>query len=311
MHRSRGAVRLAGIRAVVEQTLPPVEVQQKKPKPAKAVKKPVAAPAEAATPITPNRRFRQHLPAALPSAAKPSPIRSRHQRHGPTARQYARRQPCPEWRRFELARHPWHGGRAGKDRSRRHAHHRGLPQPYEPGAVVYRTRRRSAQVKVYAGITPVSAGGDSIGGTILVESAGPRFARRAMAITYGTVSVFGRSNGNGLSTSGSVSMATSNVNITYTGAWAKSGDYKDGKAIPLMPRSTNAKPQAVGGRARQRQSAHHRRRLSAYPVRGLPQRIYGHGQQQRMVRRTRHYTAGGSTGASSTCAPTSRTRATR
>ena len=33
-----------------------------------------------------------------------------------------------------------------------------------------------SQAKVYAGITPVSAGGDSIGGMILVEGAGPRFA---------------------------------------------------------------------------------------------------------------------------------------
>ncbi len=85
-----------------------------------------------------------------------------------------------------------------------------------------------AQVKVYAGITPVSAGGDSIGGTIRVESAGPRFATGDGTITYGSTSVFGRSNGNGISTSGSVSVATSNINVTYTGSWAKSGDYKDG-----------------------------------------------------------------------------------
>jgi iron complex outermembrane receptor protein len=32
------------------------------------------------------------------------------------------------------------------------------------------------QVKVYAGITPVSVGGDSLGGTVQVESAAPLFA---------------------------------------------------------------------------------------------------------------------------------------
>ncbi|MGO9544853.1 MAG: TonB-dependent receptor [Rhodomicrobium sp.] len=90
-----------------------------------------------------------------------------------------------------------------------------------------------AQVKLYAGITPVSAGGDSIGGTIRVESAAPRFAAGDGVITYGSISVFGRSNGDGISTSGTVSAATSNINVTYTGSWAKSGDYKDGNGTTI------------------------------------------------------------------------------
>ncbi len=92
-----------------------------------------------------------------------------------------------------------------------------------------------SQAKVYAGITPVSAGGGGgIGGAILVESAGPRFATQdGGVITYGSVSVFGRSNGDGISTNGSVSVATSNINVTYTGSWAKSGDYKDGNGTTI------------------------------------------------------------------------------
>ncbi|MFY9641589.1 MAG: TonB-dependent receptor [Rhodomicrobium sp.] len=90
-----------------------------------------------------------------------------------------------------------------------------------------------SQVKVYAGITPVSAGGDSIGGTIRVDSAAPVFAAGDGVITYGSISVFGRSNGDGITTSGSVSAATSNVNVTYTGSWAKSGDYKDGNGTTI------------------------------------------------------------------------------
>ncbi len=89
------------------------------------------------------------------------------------------------------------------------------------------------QVKVYAGITPVSAGGDSIGGTIRVDSAAPRFAAGDGVITYGSISVFGRSNGDGISTSGTVSVANSNMNVTYTGSWAKSGDYKDGNGTTI------------------------------------------------------------------------------
>jgi iron complex outermembrane receptor protein len=83
------------------------------------------------------------------------------------------------------------------------------------------------QATVIAGITPVSSGGDSIGGTILVESPGPHFAAPGEGmITYGYASVFGRSNG--IAASGSVSQATNNVNLTYTGAWSRADDYKDG-----------------------------------------------------------------------------------
>ena len=93
-----------------------------------------------------------------------------------------------------------------------------------------------AQVKVYAGITPVSARRQH-------RRHDPGGKRRAPfrsgdgTITYGSTSVFGRSNGNGISTSGSVSVATSNINVTYTGSWAKSGDYKDGHGETIDRRS--------------------------------------------------------------------------
>ncbi len=40
--------------------------------------------------------------------------------------------------------------------------------------------------------------------------------------------MYGRSNGNGIATSGTASAATSNFNVTYTGAWSRSDNYKDG-----------------------------------------------------------------------------------
>ena len=87
-----------------------------------------------------------------------------------------------------------------------------------------------SQVKVIAGITPVSAGGDSIGGTILVESAAPRFAHPATARSLtATLSAFGRSNGGGVSTSGSVSAATEqHQHHLYRRLEPSSSDYKDG-----------------------------------------------------------------------------------
>jgi iron complex outermembrane receptor protein len=55
----------------------------------------------------------------------------------------------------------------------------------------------SASLKVYAGITPVSVGGDSIGGTIVAEyeGAGVRRARQG-SLFKGEVGAFYRSNGN-------------------------------------------------------------------------------------------------------------------
>ena len=54
-----------------------------------------------------------------------------------------------------------------------------------------------ASVKVFAGITPVSVGGDSIGGTIQVISAAPEFAAEGeKTLIKGHTGAFYRSNGN-------------------------------------------------------------------------------------------------------------------
>ena len=51
-------------------------------------------------------------------------------------------------------------------------------------------------MKVIAGITPVSDGGDSIGGTIIVKSKAPKFAKNGENyIFYGDMSGFEHSNG--------------------------------------------------------------------------------------------------------------------
>ncbi|PLX72317.1 MAG: TonB-dependent receptor, partial [Azoarcus sp.] len=53
-----------------------------------------------------------------------------------------------------------------------------------------------SSVQVFAGITPVSLGGDSIGGTILVDSPDPEFARPGEgSLLKGEVGAFYRSNG--------------------------------------------------------------------------------------------------------------------
>ncbi|MFN7982370.1 MAG: TonB-dependent receptor [Vicinamibacterales bacterium] len=84
-----------------------------------------------------------------------------------------------------------------------------------------------ASIKVMAGITPVSAGGDSIAGSIVVESARPEFAAQGVAV-HGSASVYARSNSSTTGGNASFSAATSNLRISYVGSYADAENYKAG-----------------------------------------------------------------------------------
>ncbi|RAU19427.1 TonB-dependent receptor [Nitrincola tibetensis] len=84
-------------------------------------------------------------------------------------------------------------------------------------------------LKVYAGITPVSVGGDSIGGTIIAERAVPEFASSGEeSRVKGEVGAFYRSNNNALGGNLKASYATEQINIQYDGAWSQADNYKAG-----------------------------------------------------------------------------------
>ncbi|UCV18901.1 TonB-dependent receptor [Ferribacterium limneticum] len=86
-----------------------------------------------------------------------------------------------------------------------------------------------SQIKVYAGITPVSVGGDSIGGTIIAETAAPQFAAPGQGLlTKGEVGAFFRSNNNALGGNVGATAATENFNVSYTGAYTKADNYTAG-----------------------------------------------------------------------------------
>ncbi len=83
-------------------------------------------------------------------------------------------------------------------------------------------------IEVVPGVTPVSLGGDSIGGTILVESARPTFAPTNSAVTRdGSVSSFYRSNGAALGAVAAASIATDNFSFAYEGSGVRTQDYRD------------------------------------------------------------------------------------
>ncbi|NOU41600.1 MAG: TonB-dependent receptor plug domain-containing protein [Methylotenera sp.] len=84
-------------------------------------------------------------------------------------------------------------------------------------------------IQVFAGISPVSLGGDSIAGTILVNSATPEFAKNGdellVKATFGT---FYRSNNDARGVNLSASVANENVYMRYTGSTVEANNYNAG-----------------------------------------------------------------------------------
>jgi iron complex outermembrane receptor protein len=89
-------------------------------------------------------------------------------------------------------------------------------------------------VSVMAGITPVSRGGDSIGGTIAIDSAAPEFAARDQDVAiHGGLSAFHRTNGVVNGGNAWVSAATGNFRAGYVGSYVNANDYKDGAGTTI------------------------------------------------------------------------------
>lgn len=88
------------------------------------------------------------------------------------------------------------------------------------------------EIKVFAGITPVSAGGDSIAGTIQVNSKAPEFAEAGKGLLVnGQVNTFYRSNNDARGVNLSASVANESVYMRYTGSSVEANNYKAGNAF--------------------------------------------------------------------------------
>ncbi|MGK5023310.1 TonB-dependent receptor [Janthinobacterium sp. RB2R34] len=99
------------------------------------------------------------------------------------------------------------------------------------------------RIKLIAGVTPVSAGGDSIGGTIEVSSNAPVFAAPgAGLLTQVGIGLLGRSVNNSVATNVTASAASETLSIGYSGAYTRSRSYDDGhgdKVLGSMVESIN------------------------------------------------------------------------
>ena len=81
-------------------------------------------------------------------------------------------------------------------------------------ALSYIDPSQVGRINVYAGITPVSVGGDSLGGTIQIESATPVFAAPGQGnLISGQVGAFYRGNGNVLGAYLGTSWANEKLNL--------------------------------------------------------------------------------------------------
>ncbi|KAB8062960.1 TonB-dependent receptor [Janthinobacterium violaceinigrum] len=91
------------------------------------------------------------------------------------------------------------------------------------------------RIRLIAGVTPVSAGGDSIAGTIEVQSNAPVFAQSgAGLLTQGSIAVSGRSVNNSVATSVNASAASAMFSIGYSGAYTRGHSYEDGHGNKVL-----------------------------------------------------------------------------
>ncbi len=82
---------------------------------------------------------------------------------------------------------------------------------------------------VFAGITPVSVGGDSIGGTILIDSSDPEFASAGEGgLHQGEVGASYRSNGNAFTGNIAATIANEKLSLNYRGSITESDNYDAG-----------------------------------------------------------------------------------
>ena len=106
-----------------------------------------------------------------------------------------------------------------------------------------------SSIKVYSGATPVSLGGDSIAGTIKVESAPPVFSSSADELIHqGQIGTFYRSNNDARGVNLSATLANDSFSARYTGSIVEANNYKAGGNFkPNLPWITSGTGSNLSG----------------------------------------------------------------
>ena len=87
------------------------------------------------------------------------------------------------------------------------------------------------EIKVFAGLTPVSMGGDSIGGSILINSAQPQYAKNGETLFKNKASTFYRSNNKSKSLNINSVIASEDLSLNYNGSYIYAENFKAGKSF--------------------------------------------------------------------------------
>ncbi len=96
-------------------------------------------------------------------------------------------------------------------------------------------------VDVVTGVSPVSFGGDSIGGIIAVETAPPVFAEQGQTLLKGEASAFYRSNGDGFGGAMTITAASERLSLTYNGSYTQADNFDGGGSLGLVRSTEYAK----------------------------------------------------------------------
>lgn len=104
----------------------------------------------------------------------------------------------------------------------------------------YVSPTQTQSVEIYPSITPVSVGGDSIGGSILVKTEDPVFAAKGERLTQGEIGAYYRSNGHAKGGNLRVTTASDNLNLTYKGNYADSENIHASNDFKTFTTTTNA-----------------------------------------------------------------------
>jgi iron complex outermembrane receptor protein len=87
----------------------------------------------------------------------------------------------------------------------------------------------AARIEILPGATPVRLGGDTIAGTIQVDSAAPSFSANNDSVDRAAqVSTFYRSNSSAYGANASASIASDDLRLAYQGSAVRAGNYRDG-----------------------------------------------------------------------------------
>ncbi|MBA4113245.1 MAG: TonB-dependent receptor [Verminephrobacter sp.] len=98
-------------------------------------------------------------------------------------------------------------------------------------------------VRLFAGVTPVSVGGDSIGATIQVNSPAPEFAAPGQSrLLKGQAGTFFRSNGNAIGAHLSGTYATEQMSLRYDGSTAQADNYQAARDFKAAGLAASNKP---------------------------------------------------------------------